>query len=127
MENIIRLAIAEDIGDGDHTSLAIIPTTAEGKAKLLVKEKGILAGVEVAHTVFTLIHPGLKMTSLLRDGDSVSYAILLFCLRTVYPYSGRTPSVEFYAAHSGIATQTRQYVGCYKRTGRDRDTIKPPT
>jgi nicotinate-nucleotide pyrophosphorylase (carboxylating) len=127
MENIIRLAIAEDIGDGDHTSLAIIPTTAEGKAKLLVKEKGILAGVEVAHTVFTLIHPGLKMTSLLRDGDSVSYGDITFFVEgPVIPLlQAERLVLNFMQRMSGIATQTRQYVDAIKGTGaRILDTRK---
>ncbi|MCB0427882.1 MAG: nicotinate-nucleotide diphosphorylase (carboxylating), partial [Mangrovimonas sp.] len=61
LELIIANAIREDVGDGDHSSLACIPATAQGKAKLLVKDKGVLAGVEFAKMVFRYVDKNLKM------------------------------------------------------------------
>ena len=59
IEEIIRKALEEDIGNGDHTSLATIPAEATGKSKLLVKEQGILAGVDIARQVYFLLDPSL--------------------------------------------------------------------
>ena len=62
VDELIDLAFAEDIGDGDHTTLCCIPATAMGKSKLLIKEPGVLAGVEVAREIFHRFDPELKMT-----------------------------------------------------------------
>jgi nicotinate-nucleotide pyrophosphorylase (carboxylating) len=69
--NFIDLAIAEDIGDGDHTSLSTIPAGTQNKAQLLVKESGILAGVQVANIIFHRIDPNLNVVNLLSDGDKI--------------------------------------------------------
>nr|MCQ5195809.1 hypothetical protein [Parabacteroides merdae] len=61
---LIRLAFAEDIGDGDHTTLCCIPATEMGKSQLIVKEDGVLAGVEMAERIFHTFDPDLKMTRL---------------------------------------------------------------
>ena len=70
---IIANAIREDVGDGDHSSLACIPEEATGKAKLLVKDEGILAGVEFAKYVFAYVDPTLKVEVLIQDGNPVKY------------------------------------------------------
>ncbi|WP_019038158.1 carboxylating nicotinate-nucleotide diphosphorylase [Psychroflexus tropicus] len=75
---IIKNAIREDIGDGDHSSLACIPKDATGKAKLLVKDKGILAGVEFAKQVFAFVDPSLKMEEQMKDGDEMQYGDIAF-------------------------------------------------
>jgi nicotinate-nucleotide pyrophosphorylase (carboxylating) len=69
--NFIDLAIAEDIGDGDHTSLSTIPAGTQNKAQLLVKDSGILAGVQVANIIFHRIDPNLNVVNLLSDGDKI--------------------------------------------------------
>lgn len=68
----IDLAILEDVGDGDHTSLSTIPTGTQNKAQLLVKENGVLAGVTVADIIFKRVDPALKVNLLLKDSDQIS-------------------------------------------------------
>ncbi|MBO5850234.1 MAG: nicotinate-nucleotide diphosphorylase (carboxylating), partial [Paludibacteraceae bacterium] len=68
LDELIKLWFAEDIGDGDHTTLSCIPETAMGKSQLIIKEKGILAGVEVAKRIFATFDSELKMTQFLHDG-----------------------------------------------------------
>ena len=78
LELIIENAIREDVGDGDHSSLACIPKNATGKAKLLVKDTGIIAGVAFAKRVFNYVDPHLKIETLINDGDSVKYGDIVF-------------------------------------------------
>ncbi|MCD8400575.1 carboxylating nicotinate-nucleotide diphosphorylase [Tenacibaculum finnmarkense] len=75
---IIANAIREDIGDGDHTSLSCIPADAMGKAKLLVKDQGIIAGVEFAKMVFNYVDADLQVETFINDGDSVKYGDIVF-------------------------------------------------
>ncbi|MET7027766.1 carboxylating nicotinate-nucleotide diphosphorylase [Sediminicola luteus] len=75
---IISNAIREDVGDGDHSSLACIPSTAQGKAKLLVKDKGIIAGVEFAKKVFQYVDKELKVETFISDGERVQYGDIVF-------------------------------------------------
>lgn len=75
---IIKNAIREDIGNGDHTSLSCIPNIAEGKAKLLVKDKGIIAGVEFAKQVFNYVDENLEIETLIEDGSEVNYGDIVF-------------------------------------------------
>ncbi len=111
LDNLIRLAFQEDIGDGDHTSLSTIPHHATGKARLLVKEPGILAGVEVAKSVFRIFDPELKMTLFLADGTSIIKGDVAF------EVEGKVLSIlqcerlvlNFMQRLSGIATQTKIY------------------
>ena len=69
IELIIVNAIREDVGDGDHSSLACIPVEAKGKAKLLVKDNGILAGVEFAKRVFNYVDPEVRLDIKIKDGE----------------------------------------------------------
>jgi nicotinate-nucleotide pyrophosphorylase (carboxylating) len=78
LEIIIKNAIREDVGDGDHSSLACIPKDATGKAKLFVKEKGIIAGVEFAKQIFAYVDPDLKIEILIKDGSKVNYGDIVF-------------------------------------------------
>ena len=71
IDELLNLAFAEDIGDGDHTTLSTIPAEAVGKSKLLIKEKGILAGVEIAKKVLNKIDSNLKTTIFIEDGADV--------------------------------------------------------
>jgi nicotinate-nucleotide pyrophosphorylase (carboxylating) len=71
INEFIKRALAEDTGDGDHTSLACIPFDAKGKAKLLVKEDGIIAGVELAKKIFAEVDPALKVKVMIKDGSPV--------------------------------------------------------
>ena len=76
VDQFIINALKEDVGDGDHTSLATIPAGTIGKAKLLVKDNGVLAGVELAAEIFRVVDEGLKMTTYLKDGADINTAIL---------------------------------------------------
>ncbi|MCD8310759.1 MAG: nicotinate-nucleotide diphosphorylase (carboxylating), partial [Prevotellaceae bacterium] len=71
IDRLIDLAFAEDIGDGDHTTLSCIPPTAMGKSRLLIKEAGVLAGIEVAKEVFRRFDPTLEVTVYMPDGTRV--------------------------------------------------------
>ena len=75
---IIANAIREDVGDGDHSSLACIPDTAKGKAKLLVKDKGIIAGIDFAKQVFEYVDKDLQIETLIKDGSEVEYGDIVF-------------------------------------------------
>ncbi len=84
---IITNAIREDIGDGDHTSLSCIPDTAIGKAKLLVKDEGIIAGVEFAKMVFAYVDKDLQIETLINDGEKVKYGDIVMYV------SGKSQSI----------------------------------
>ena len=77
-EQLISLWFAEDIGDGDHTTLSCIPPAALGKSQLIIKENGVLAGVEIAREVFRAFDPELKMTVFINDGAEVKVGDIAF-------------------------------------------------
>ncbi len=109
---IIANAIREDVGDGDHSSLACIPSDAMGKAKLLVKDEGIIAGVEFAKQVFRYIDKTMKVETLIEDGSEVRYGDIVFYVE------GRSQSIlkaerlvlNAMQRMSAIATKTRVFV-----------------
>jgi nicotinate-nucleotide pyrophosphorylase (carboxylating) len=76
LKEFILRSLAEDLGDGDHTSLACISASETGKAKLLIKEKGILAGIRVAEEIFKIIDINLKFDLILEDGKYINPGIL---------------------------------------------------
>jgi nicotinate-nucleotide pyrophosphorylase (carboxylating) len=78
LNQIISNAIREDVGDGDHSSLACIPTTAKGKAKLLVKDTGIIAGVAFAEMIFNYVDSSLQMETFINDGEKVTHGDVVF-------------------------------------------------
>jgi len=108
----IENAIAEDVGDGDHTSLATIPLNTQGKAKLIVKEDGILAGVELAVEIFHQIDPTLQIAVIINDGASVRIGDIVLTV------SGSTHAIllaerlvlNCMQRMSGIATKTNRIV-----------------
>ena len=105
---IIDFAIKEDIGEGDHTSLATIPADAKGKAKLLVKDSGIIAGVELAEIIFKRIDPALKISIDIKDGQKVELGQIVFHVegssRSIL--SSERLVLNFMQRMSGIATKT---------------------
>lgn len=117
-ERLFDLAFAEDIGEGDHTTLCCIPETAEGKSKLLVKEAGILAGVDIARKVFHKFDPELKMEVFIEDGSVVKPGDIAFIV------SGKIRSLlqterlmlNIMQRMSGIATMTHRYMEQLKGT-----------
>ena len=112
IDELIRLAFAEDIGDGDHTTLCCIPETEMGKSKLLIKEAGVLAGVEMAQRIFKAFDPELKTEVFIQDGTEVKPGDVAFITE------GRVRSLlqterlmlNVMQRMSGIATVTRKYV-----------------
>lgn len=78
LDLIISNAIREDVGEGDHSSLACIPANAKGKAKLLVKEDGIIAGVEMAKRIFNYVDTSMTVETLINDGENVKYGDIVF-------------------------------------------------
>jgi len=126
-EALIELAFREDIGDGDHTSLSTIPADAKGAARLLVKEDGILAGVELAQAVAAHFDKALSFRIYLEDGASVKKGDIAFNLmgpiRSILMVE--RVLLNFMQRMSGIATQTRRYVDAVEGTGcRVLDTRK---
>ena len=119
IELIIANAVREDVGDGDHSSLACIPASAQGKAKLLVKDNGVMAGVEFAKLVFQYIDKNLKVETLLEDGAQVKYGDIVFYVEG--------PSQSILKAErlvlngmqrmSAIATKTKTFVDLLEGTG----------
>ncbi|MDR0438415.1 MAG: carboxylating nicotinate-nucleotide diphosphorylase [Bacteroidales bacterium] len=112
LDEIIAQALQEDVGDGDHTSLACIPETAKGSAILSVKEAGVLAGVEVAKQVFFQVDPTLKFQTFLNDGTRIKPGDVAFEVsgssRSIL--TGERLALNFMQRMSGIATQTRRMV-----------------
>ena len=116
---LIDLAFAEDIGDGDHTTLCCIPEDAMGKSHLLIKEDGILAGVDVAREVFHRFDPTMQMEVFMEDGAQVKKGDIAFVV------SGKVRSLlqterlmlNIMKRMSGIATMTNKYVKLIEGTG----------
>lgn len=116
INEIIDNALLEDIGEGDHSTLSCVPENAQGKAHLLIKEDGILAGVELALLIFHRFDPSLAIEVLLNDGASVKKGDIAFYV------SGSSRSIlsterlvlNFMQRMSGIATQTNEIVSLIK-------------
>ncbi len=118
LDLIIKNAIREDIGDGDHTSLSCIPKDAEGSAKLLVKDSGIIAGVAFAKQVFSYVDKSLEVETFMNDGDAVKFGDIVFQV------SGKSQSIlmaerlvlNAMQRMSAIATKTSFFANLLKGT-----------
>lgn len=118
IDQFILNSLKEDVGDGDHTSLATIPTGTKGKAKLLVKDEGILAGVELALEIFHIVDADLKVTTFLNDGAKIKPKDIAF------EVEGDAQSIlkaerlvlNCMQRMSGIATKTREIVDLLQGT-----------
>jgi nicotinate-nucleotide pyrophosphorylase (carboxylating) len=112
MDDLIKLAIAEDLGDGDHTSAACIPASAQGRMKLLVKQAGVLAGVEVAGRVFHTIDPAVAMAVAIADGAPVQAGDVAFYVEGAVRSMLQAERIvlNIMQRMSGVATQTAEYV-----------------
>ncbi|HUX54096.1 MAG TPA: carboxylating nicotinate-nucleotide diphosphorylase [Williamwhitmania sp.] len=119
VDELIDLAIREDVGDGDHSSLSCIPLEKQGKVKLLVKQSGVLAGVDIARRVFHKIDPSILLEVILSDGQLINPGDVAFFA------AGRVQSLlkserlvlNIMQRMSGIATQTAEYVKLVEGTG----------
>ena len=127
LRSFIVNALAEDTGDGDHSSLASVPAATEGRARLLIKENGIISGLRVAREVFSITDPSLSVKILLNDGDRVKYGDIALTV------SGKVQSIlraerlvlNIMQRMSGIATSTSLYTEKIKDTrARITDTRK---
>lgn len=112
IDDLIKLAFAEDIGDGDHTTLCCIPENAMGKSKLLIKEEGILAGIEMAQRIFKDFDPNLKMEIFIKDGTAVKPGDIAFTVEGKVRSLLQTERLMLNVMQrmSGIATVTNKYV-----------------
>lgn len=119
IDAVIDIAFKEDIGDGDHTTLSCIPHDLEGRARLLVKQDGILCGVELAKKIFAKFDPTLKMTQYLHDGDAIKKGDVAFIVegKTISILQTERLVLNFMQRLSGIATQTHEYVKLLEGTG----------
>ncbi len=110
IDEIIRQALAEDLGSGDHTSQATIPETATGRAELLIKEDGVIAGIDMARRVYRELDPALKFVALMDDGQPVKRGDIAFTVsgKSISILSGERLALNFMQRMSGIATATRQ-------------------
>ena len=127
LQEIIQNALREDIGEGDHSALACIPADAVGEAKLLVKDSGIIAGVELAEMICKEVDPSLAFETFIKDGSRVKHGDIAFIVR------GSARSIlgaerlllNFMQRMSGIATLTNEYVQLIEGTSaRLLDTRK---
>ena len=118
-DKLIDLAFAEDIGDGDHTTLCCIPEDAMGKSHLLIKEDGILAGVEVAKKVFARFDPTMKVEVLMQDGTPVKKGDITMVVEGKIRSLLQTERLmlNIMQRMSGIATMTHRYVERLEGTG----------
>lgn len=111
IDDLLNLAFAEDLGDGDHTTLSTIPADAMGRSRLIIKEDGILAGVDIAEKVLHKVDPTIKMTVMLKDGTEVKKGDIAFTaegpVRSLL-IAERT-MLNIMQRMSGVATMTRRY------------------
>ena len=119
VDQLIDLAFAEDIGDGDHTTLSTIPADAMGRQQLIIKEPGIIAGVEVAREVFRRFDPSLKMTVYIHDGQEVKPGDVAFVVEGPVRSLLQTERLmlNIMQRMSGIATTTNRYQAQLEGTG----------
>ena len=110
--SMIPAWFAEDIGDGDHTTLSSIPANTVGKSQLIIKEEGVLCGVEVAREIFRAFDPELKMTVYIQDGASVAYGDIAFVVEGKIQSLLQTERLMLNIMQrlSGVATRTREYM-----------------
>ena len=111
IDDLLTLAFAEDIGDGDHTTLSTIPADEKGRQRLIIKEEGIVAGVEVARKVFEKLDPELKMTVYIEDGAHVKPGDVVFevegSVRSLL--QAERTMLNIMQRMSGVATMTARY------------------
>src|SRR5690606_16487505 len=115
----IQLALKEDVGEGDHTSLATIPADAKGKAHLIMKESGVLAGIKVAQEVFSVVDSRVQVTPFFRDGQRVKVGdVILEVYGSVHSIlMGERLVLNIMQRMSGIATVTSEVVRALSGTG----------
>ena len=118
LQEFIKNALAEDIGDGDHSSMSCIPVEVQGEMKLLVKADGVLCGVDVAREVLRQVDDTTQMEQFMHDGDTIHKGDIVFKLRgsAQKMLTAERTVLNFMQRMSGIATTTRRYVEMVKDT-----------
>jgi nicotinate-nucleotide pyrophosphorylase (carboxylating) len=127
IDELIALSFAEDVGDGDHTTLCCIPPEARGKSRLIVKEDGVLAGMAMAQRIFRHFDPDLQMDVFIPDGTEVKKGDIAFTVEGKVQSILQTERLVLNVMQrmSGIATTTRRYVNALEGTNtRVLDTRK---
>lgn len=116
--NHIKLALEEDVRDGDHSSLACISKTTTDKAKLVAKQDGIICGIEIAKRVYSLVDNTIVFTPLMQDGDRISRGDIVFRVEgpAIGILTAERTALNYMQRLSGIATTTNQYVEIIKGT-----------
>lgn len=118
IEEHIKLALEEDLGDGDHTSLSTIPANATGKARLVAKEDGIIAGLRIAKKVYKQVDENTSFTALMKDGDPIQKGDIIFTVegKSISILSAERLALNYMQRMSGIATTTHEYMQLIKGT-----------
>jgi nicotinate-nucleotide pyrophosphorylase (carboxylating) len=118
ISELIELAFAEDIGDGDHTTLCCIPSTARGKSRLIIIEDGVIAGVEMGKRIFHHFDPDLKIDVFIQDGSEVKKGDIVFTVEGKVQSLLQTERLALNVMQrmSGISTVTRKYVKALEGT-----------
>ncbi len=112
LDELILMALKEDVGDGDHSTLACIPPSAQGKAKMVAKKEGVLCGIEVGKRVFQLVDPALKVSLLKQDGDWLRVGDRVMSVEgsSASILTAERTALNFMQRLSGIATETHRMV-----------------
>lgn len=112
IDEVIKVAFQEDVGSGDHTSLSTIPLTAKGSAHLLIKDEGVVAGIELAKKIFNFLDNGIQFQPILKDGDRVQSGEIAFVVKgsSINMLTAERTVLNFMQRMSGIATYTRMMV-----------------
>ena len=115
----IELSLSEDIGDGDHSSLACISKNETNKAKLVAKEEGIICGIDIAREVYALVDKSIKFTAMMKDGDRIKKGDIIFRVEgsAIGILTSERTALNYMQRLSGIATSTNEYVELIKGTG----------
>ena len=118
IKHLIQMTLAEDIGDGDHSSMSCIPIEVQGEMKLLVKQDGILCGVDVAREVLRQVDDTIQMEQFMQDGDAIRKGDIVFKLHgsAQKMLTAERTVLNFMQRMSGIATTTHEYVEMVKDT-----------
>lgn len=114
----IELSLSEDIGGGDHSSLACISKTETNKAKLVAKEEGIICGIDIAREVYALVDKSIKFTAMMKDGDRIKKGDIIFRVEgsAIGILTSERTALNYMQRLSGIATSTNEYVELIKGT-----------
>ena len=118
IEEHIKLALEEDLGDGDHTSLSTISKDAKGRARLVAKEDGIIAGIRIAEMVYKQVDENTQFMALKKDGDRIQKGDIIFTIegKSISILSAERLALNYMQRMSGIATITNQYAAIIRGT-----------